>query len=394
MLMESTQERYLSTAQVADRLGVKPETVYAYASRGLLTSVKRPGERGSRFAEREVSALAERTRGTRPPAGAVERIETELTLLRDDRLYFRGRDAIELATTQPFEAVARWLWHSELDGTPFTAPTEMIAVTRSVVAAMPPDARLTDLLRAITSVAAATDADRFDLAPAQVIAAGSRLLAVFGEALPGAGSGKRLAESLWPAFTGRPATEENTAVLDVALGLLADHDLAASTVAARVAASARAHPYAVVSTGLGTIDGRFHGGVGRLVHAFLAEALPDPAGAVARSLAADIAPPGFGHRFYATRDPRAEALFAALPAGPVTEAVDVLVAEVNRQVGRFPTIDVALGAMVHAFEMRPDTAEAVFAIARSAGWLAHALEEYLEPGLRFRPAGVYVGPAV
>ena len=61
--------------------------------------------------------------------------------------------------------------------------------------------------------------------------------------------------------------------------------------------------------------------------------------------------------------------------------------------GLFPTVDLALAALAHTHGMRADAAEAVFALARTVGWVAHALEELREPGLRFRALGVYTGPA-
>ncbi|MBO0850106.1 MAG: citrate synthase, partial [Pseudonocardia sp.] len=112
---------YLSTAEVARRLGVKPETVYAYVSRGLLTSLpRRDRRRGSLFAEDEVARVAERGPHRRRPGAD---IRTELTELADDGLYYRGRDVAELATTSSPEAVARLLWTGEpSERPPFPAP--------------------------------------------------------------------------------------------------------------------------------------------------------------------------------------------------------------------------------------------------------------------------------
>lgn len=59
-----------------------------------------------------------------------------------------------------------------------------------------------------------------------------------------------------------------------------------------------------------------------------------------------------------------------------------------------PSIELALAALAHTCQMRPDAGEAIFAIARTAGWIAHALEEYEEPGLRFRFEGTYVGEPI
>lgn len=388
-----SDERYLTTAETARRLDVKPETVYAYVSRGLLTSVRAKGRRGSLFSQDQVDRLADRGREERQPAGAVERIRTELTLLDGDELYYRGRRVADLAKTNSIESVAYLLWSGELaTRTLFPAPPELLAMARSSIAALPPSARLTDQLRVVTATLGAADPKRFDLSPAAVIRVGETLLGVLVDALPssGAEASGTFAGRLWPKLTAR---QPRTALLNAAMILLADHDLAVSTVAARVAASARVHPYAVVSAGLGAIDGHYHGAASSVAHRFLAEALTDPVGALSERLRTGDGLPGFGHRVYKTRDPRAEVLFAMLreilAAERVMACVDTLTAEVGD--GTFANVDLALAAMMHAFDMRPDAGEAIFAVARTIGWIAHALEEYQETALRFRPLGVYIG---
>ena len=174
--------------------------------------------------------------------------------------------------------------------------------------------------------------------------------------------------------------------------VLADHDLAVSSLAARVAASARANPYAVVSAGLGALDGPQHGAASTLAHRFLAEALTDPVAALAERLRTGSPIPGFGHRVYRNRDPRTALVLDRLADGPVRAAVEALAAPLAGRPGGFPNVDLALAAVVHAHGLRPDAGEAIFAVARTVGWIAHALEEYAEPGLRFRAEGVYTGP--
>jgi citrate synthase len=148
----------------------------------------------------------------------------------------------------------------------------------------------------------------------------------------------------------------------------------------------------VVSAGLGAIDGHAHGGASTLAHGFLAAALPDPVAALSERLRTGAPLPGFGHRVYQRRDPRAGILFGLLrqrcPDAPVLAAVDELTAHAA---DTFPNIDLALAALAHAAGLRPDAGEAVFALARTVGWLAHAMEEYRESPLRFRPVGVYAG---
>ncbi len=196
---------------------------------------------------------------------------------------------------------------------------------------------------------------------------------------------------LWPALAVDPAAPEPPEVLRTALVLLADHGLAASTMAARVAASARAHPYAVVSAGLGALDGPVHGTASTAAHRFLAEALDDPEAAVAERLRAGERLPGFGHSIYRERDPRTAVLLELIAGTEAAALVERLTAAVADRPGVFPNVDLALAAVQHAHGMRADAGEAVFAVARTVGWVAHALEQYADPGLRFRVEGAYVG---
>ena len=388
--------QYLTVAETADRLGVKRETVYAYASRGLLTSVRSAERRGSRFAQDEVERLAARGRESGEPSGAVERIRTAISLLSDDGPFYRGMPAASLPS---LEAVAGLLW--ETDPPDLRPDPEREAVARAALAALPPAARLTDRFRLAVAAQAAVDPLRADVsAPAVVRTAASLLGTTVAAMAPepprsrSATADEPIADRLWPVLGRRPGPAPR--VLGAALLLLADHGLAASTVAARVAASTRADVHAVVSAGLGALDGRDHGLVSSLAHRFLGDARADPVGALAERLRAGEGVPGFGHAVYTGPDPRAVSLFGLLRDDPaaadVLSTVDALVGGMARGGAHAPNVDLALAALSHAYGLRPDAGEAVFAVARTVGWVAHALEEYREPGLRFRPAGVYVGP--
>jgi citrate synthase len=268
-------------------------------------------------------------------------------------------------------------------------------VAAGATGALPPSARLVDRLRVAVAAASAVDPLRHDLDPAAVVRRAETILALAVDTLartaprPGGGS---LAARLWPALAGHRATPEQERLLNAVLIVLADHDLAVSTLAARVAASARANPYAVVSAGLGALDGPQHGAASTLAHRFLAEALTDPVAALAERLRTGSPIPGFGHRVYRNRDPRTALVLDRLADGPVRAAVEALAAPLAGRPGGFPNVDLALAAVVHAHGLRPDAGEAIFAVARTVGWIAHALEEYAEPGLRFRAEGVYTGP--
>jgi citrate synthase len=182
---------------------------------------------------------------------------------------------------------------------------------------------------------------------------------------------------------------EQVAALNAALILLADHELAASTFAARVAASAWAGPYRVILAGLGPLGGSLHGGAGLAVEALLDEIASgaDPGAALDALIAAGPVP-GFGHRVYRDRDPRADHLLARLGRDPATAAL--LEAAETRSLPA-PNVDFALAALVKAHRLRAGSSATIFTVARIAGMVAHALEEY-EHRLRFRPRASYVGP--
>ncbi|MFH9424808.1 citrate/2-methylcitrate synthase [Streptomyces sp. NPDC017529] len=426
--------RRLSTREAAERLGVKPETVYAYVSRGQLTSRRAPGGRGSTFDAKEVDALARRAARREPPAsGGDLAIRTGITLIDKDHCYYRGVDTAELADHYGYEEVADWLWTGTLrPGIRFTAPDEALDAARQAVAALPAHSGPMDRLRVAVVAAAAADPLRFDLSEDAVLDTARALIPVLVEALPrldgresregqegGAGRESRegrqgwessvgregratdpipLAHRLWSRLTPEPPDEASLHVLNAALVLLIDHDLASSTLAARVAASARAHPYAVVSAGFGALDGPLHGAASGLAHRMLLEVLErgSAAAVVADHLRAGHRVPGLGHRLYPGEDPRARALFRLLEdvpqAATALRAARDVAATTARHTPLHPNVDLALSVLTVSTGMATEAGETVFAVARTAGWIAHALEEYQEHPMRIRPSGHYQGP--
>lgn len=395
----------LTTKEAAELLGVKPETVYAYVSRGQLSSRREPGGRGSTFDAKEVAALARRNR--REPSGMSSgggelSVRTGITLIDTDRYYFRGVDATELAARHSYEEIAEWLWTGRLrPGITFSAPDASVTVARRAVDALPEHCGPTDRLRVATIASATADPLRFDLSPDAVLGTARTLIPTLVAALPRLrhdhGDEGPLARRLWGRLSGRTPDEASLRVLDTALGLLVDHDLAASTLAVRVAASARAHPYAAVSAGLGVLEGPLHGAASRLAHRMLLEVLDRGTAApvVADELRAGRRIPGLGHRLYPGEDPRARALFALLEdvpaASPALAAARDIVATTARHTPLHANVDLALAVLTASSGMSSSAGETVFAVARTAGWIAHALEEYEERPLRMRPSGRYVG---
>jgi citrate synthase len=288
-------------------------------------------------------------------------------------------------------------------GVRFAAQPELLAAAERAGAALPGHSGLTDRLRAATIAAAAADPLRFDLTPDTVIDAARGLIATLVDALPaagpsGAGPDAPIARRLWSRLTPHAADDAWIDVCQAALVLLIDHDLAASTQAARVAASARANPYAVVSAGLGAVDGPLHGAASGLAHRMLTEVLErgSAAAVVSDHLRTGRRVPGLGHRIYRGEDPRARMLFGLLDrlpgAQPALSAAREVVRATARNVPVHANVDLALAVLSVSSGMPPEAGEVLFSVARTAGWIAHALEEYAERPLRLRPSGRYTGP--
>ena len=418
----------LTAAQTAARLGVRTETLYAYVSRGLIARER--GAHGSLFDPLEVERFARaRRRVTSPSHGAARAagadgsplavIDTDIALIEDGELWIRGVPIDELVAGEGeaprFDAVVRWLFaRTDLpprDAPPLEGPGS--AAASRVLAALPPGAGAFSRLLAAVAALAADDPERYDLRPETVARVATRLVAGLVDALPLLGSEEEgidgastaadmsVAARLWPRLTALPATPALVRVLDAALVLLVDHDMAASTLAARAAASARAHPYAVVAAGFGALDSALHGAVSVAVHALLRQVQDgaDPAAAVATATRLGGAGiPGFGQLLYPDGDPRARLLLQVMREAADPRADEALrVAEqvsavVHARTGLHPTVDLGLAVMALAWEMPADAGETVFAVARSAGWCAHAQDEYGRAPLRLRPIGHYVGP--
>jgi citrate synthase len=437
---------YMTAAEAARRLGVKPATLYAYVSRGVLNRDKAEDGRGSLFDAEEIERLARRGRPRRPAGTADLTVESAITEITADRLRYRGLDAIRLATSHSFEDVAELLWTGQLPPAsapratepargphaprslrasrgartgreaqgatlpapagagPWRATPAALAAGRAAQAALPAGTLPLERFQVIVPAMAATDPLRLQLDPAAVLADGRSIIAGLVDCLPpvGAEAGDQadLAGRLWPRLCDHRGTPALRRALSAALVLLADHELAASTLAARVAASVRADPYAVVTTGLGAMSGALHGGASLAVEAMLAAASgpQDVPRVVGELLRRGERVPGFGHQVYRVGDPRGVLLLdlvrRAAPKSAQLAVAEAVLAEVRQKSLPLPNSDFALATLVRVAGMIRGSGEAVFAVARTAGWIAHAVEAYAGPGpLRLR--AVYTGrPAV
>ena len=439
---------FLTAGEAARRLGVKPATLYAYVSRGLLHRDKAADGRGSLFDPDEVERLARRGRPRRP-AGVVDiTVESAITQIAAGRLRYRGLDAAGLAASRSFEDVAELLWTGELPTSPGASPgarqpaphasprarqatppapwqatPAALEVGRGAQAALPAGTLPLERLQVIVPAMATTDPLRLHLDPQAVCAAGRSIIAGLVDCLPPAAPGPNhpapdhpapdhsapdhpapdypdpdypIVDRLWSRLRGGRPSPALLRALSAALVLLADHELAASTLAARAAASVRADPYAVVQTGMAAVSGALHGGATLGAELMLAAASgPDDAPRVlGELLRRGEHIPGFGHFAYQAGDPRAVLLLglvrrAAPKSGPLAVA-DAVLAEARRKSLPEPNIDFAVATLARVAGMIRGSGETIFAVARTAGWIAHALEAYAGPG-PLRPRAVYTG---
>ncbi|WP_113702456.1 helix-turn-helix domain-containing protein, partial [Nonomuraea lactucae] len=214
---------WIDAAAAAERLGVKPATLYAYVSRGLLARRRGDDGRRSLFDAAEIERLARRGRPRGQPPELV--IESAVTALGPDRPHYRGRDALVLARTAAFEAVAEWLWTGSRapgsPGTPWESDPDALRAAVAAQRGLPAGLLPLDRLQVITTVLGASDTLRHHLDPGSVAATGRRLVAGLVDALPPLGEpeGESIAERLWPRLCPRPATPALLAALGAALVL-------------------------------------------------------------------------------------------------------------------------------------------------------------------------------
>ncbi len=400
----------LSSQEAAARLGVRVESLYAYVSRGLLTRTRT--REGSWFDPLDVEALAVKRLARRSPGtgtrGSVAGkplmiLETDVALVEDGELYLRGKRARDLATDQSIEQVASWVWGDQTPpDAPLTPPTDHdLRQTRRLLEALPAQATRVDQLTVIAVGLGSTDPLRDQPTSDALRLAGARfLLGVPALLEPAETHGANsVAQRLWRALSPHPLEPRHAEILNAALVLVLDHDLALSTLAGRVAASGRASGYAVITAALGAFASPLHGNAStastRLLRSVAqGRSAEEAIGLTVRSTGGAV--PGFGHFLYPVGDSRAEALLelvAELPeGGTATRAVHALAEVMSARTELRPNVDMALAALVLGSGMADGDGPLIFGLGRSVGWIAHAIAEHDQRPLRLRPQGRYTGP--
>ena len=212
------------------------------------------------------------------------------------------------------------------------------------------------------------------------------------------------AENFLHMFTGEEPDPLLARILDTCLILHAEHTINASTFAVLVTGSTLASPYSVIAAAIGTLSGPLHGGANQKVVEMLKEiGTPDRAQAyVDARLANKEVVWGMGHREYKTKDPRAKILQGLVqeltvarggkvsPLFEVARAVEEVCEDRLSKKGVYANVDFYSGVLYSEMGIPADQFTSLFAIARSAGWLAHWREQICDNRI-FRPTQVYNG---
>jgi len=393
----------VTARQAAELLGISLPTLYSYVSRGLLQSHQYQGQRAKRYLKEEVLRLLARTSDNKRAGGAAESaidwgvpvLESRITQVANGKLYYRGQHVAALAKTHSLEQTALILW----SGAPgLDLPTDCLLALKSIwpersgsSAALPPYDRAISILPLLAStVEQLGNLHVHQKAMLWMHLMVAALLGTEPDYLP---FHQKLAQA-WQL------NAEQADLLRAALVVSADHELNVSTFTVRCVASAGAHMGMVLVAGLAALSGPKHGGESLRVGQMLREALASPQEDITSSLSTRLnnhdashhfSPrlPGFGHPLYPEGDPRGGILMAMLDRKK--HAALFAVAEVAEDLtGQKLNIDYGLVALEIACQLPPGAAQILFALGRTAGWIAHAMEQ-VETGQLIRPRARYIG---
>ena len=429
---------YLSAADAAALLRVKPQTLYTYVSRGLVRSMPQADSKSRLYLREDVQKLRERNEARTSPGAAAESalrwgqpvIDTAITEITPDGPRYRGHAAIDLAREGvPYESVAELLWSGirhaepivwEADLVPAGFGAQMDAVVRqgdpsagdaaarqagAAQTGVPPILRTFAIA---TTLLGAAESARNEIRRGTTIPAARQLILTLagclGYVTPARQfrvpcPGERLADcvvaTLLPEADPARASAAATAV-NAALVLCADHELSSSTFAARVAASTGAELRACILAAIGAHSGALLGGGSDRAEDLLLDA--NGASRLREGMAlaerAGGRVPGFNLVAYPKGDPRARYLLALARelAGDSTQAgrIAQFIADAEGQLSLRPSLEIGLAALGAALGLPRRSAGGIWALGRTAGWIAHVMEQRLS-GHVLRPRARFAG---
>jgi citrate synthase len=303
-----------------------------------------------------------------------------ISTVADGQLWYRGLDAVRLSEHATLEDIARLLWQ---------AGTMRSRADVSLVKSGPGTTPLKRLLVAMAERVAADPPSR-GRSPAILKSEAETLFDTLLAASLGTASVRRdlPAHARIAAAWRKPGASD---ILRRTLVLLADHELNASTFAVRVAASTGAALSACLLVGLATLTGPLHGGAARALQSLLGAARQVGANDAVREWLARGEPlPSFGHPLYPEGDPRAAALMGHFKVSGIFAEIRTAAEDLT---GEQPNVDFALAALADAHALPREAPFVIFALSRSVGWIAHALEQ-TATGQLIRPRARYIGPAL
>ena len=366
------------------------------------------------------------TADAKPKAGLEDTVATTSAIcyLDGDRgvLAYCGYDIHELARHATFEEVCYLLWHRRLPNraelgdlqSQFVAARALPEAVIRAIRMLPPGNGM-DALRTLTSILAHHDPDVSDHSPqanyrkaVRLTAQLSSLVATLGRMNQGGGpiapdSVMSHAANFLYMLTGERPSGLATKAFDVALILHADHELNASTFAARVIAATLSDIHSAVVGGIAALKGPLHGGANAEVMKLLLEIGKDgpvekAEDVVRAKLARKEKIPGFGHRVYNTEDPRATHL-RQMSKDLGQRSGQTMWYEMSQRIEGVvkaekklnPNVDFYSASTYHALGIATDLFTPIFAVSRISGWTAHVLEQYANNRL-IRPRAEYIGP--
>lgn len=380
---------FMSADEAAATLGVSLQTLYAYVSRKGIRSERQDGSKSRRYWRADIEQARQRGRPADPSAGLIR--STAVTLMTPKGPYYRGIAATELAETASIEAVAEHLWNAP--GAFSEAAPVLPANYGAALAALE---GLPRTARAVTIFSLMEHANprAHDLSPQGYARTGAEVIRCFGAIVAGAPApdAAPVHESLARGLRAPPGYDD---LIRRCLVLAADHELDPTTYAVRAAANTGVTPYGAATAGLVAGRGRrLYQGRAELVSRFLEEVLTgDPREAVLSRFRVGEPLPGFGAYLYADKDPRAQALIAAL-ARHAPEAAFARLRQVldliEELTGAGPDFIVPCSFLGKTLGLKGEEL-LVSTVGRMVGWIAHASEQYHDQDL-FRPRAAYAGP--